>query len=274
MLKCSKISDREVKPIRFLTEPDQRPIAGFDTIPDLYATVVMIGHRKVGKSFCMFDLVKECIGPDTETYVFARQHNNDDGWKAFKEWMREKNHPFVAYSSTLQAIPGKSRPKNLLGELMDAWIAEADAKEAEQDAEEDVKEEAEDKEEPKERKTKYRYPERIIILDDISSELKKEPVATLFKEGRHLRTRVFVCTQNIKDIRPETRHNTTHLLLFKGENLQKVNQVHDIFDIAAEREDFRRMYHDASKEDHGFLYCDINNNEYRRKFNYKYDVLD
>ena len=122
---------------------------------------------------------------------------------------------------------------------------------------------------PKER---FQSPEYIIILDDISHELKMPSVSSLLKKNRHYKLKVIISSQYIKDLKPEALKQMDYFLMFKGLTEDKIQKIHDDGDLAVDLDTLQKVYADATKEQFGFLYVDTRNDLYRKNFDKMYII--
>ena len=55
------------------------------------------------------------------------------------------------------------------------------------------------------KKSKYRCAEYMIVLDDLSNELKSKSLLTLLKKNRHYKSKIIISSQWLHDLLPESR---------------------------------------------------------------------
>jgi hypothetical protein len=129
----------------------------------------------------------------------------------------------------------------------------------------DCKEEEQQK---KERKPKYQSPEYLFIFDDISDELRKnKAIASFVKKHRHFKAKCIFSSQYAKDLDPQSLKQMDYILIFKGENEEKLKHLYDNADLPISFEEFQTLYHKAVN-DHpfSFLYIDRTQNKFRIGF--------
>ena len=122
------------------------------------------------------------------------------------------------------------------------------------------------------RKPKKKSAELFFILDDLGQQLRSSTVSDMLKLIRHYSCKFLISTQHCNDIRPEGRNQLDFLLIFKGHDDKKLEELYKNFDIGIPFEDFLKIYHDATKEKYGFLYYDKCNDEFRKNFDMKYNI--
>jgi hypothetical protein len=74
------------------------------------------------------------------------------------------------------------------------------------------------------------------------------------------------------DLAPESRKNIDFWLLFAGHSDEKLLTIFENCDLNLTFELFKALYLDATKEKYNFLFVDKNRNEFRKNFNYLYDL--
>ena len=124
-----------------------------------------------------------------------------------------------------------------------------------------------DSEDEVERKPKYRSPEYLIILDDLSTELKSTSVTALLKKNRHFKAKIILSSQYLNDLLPAARKQLDYAILFRGHSEKKIAEIHRDLDVSIPVEEFYRVYKFATEEPYSFLYVDTVSGTFRRNFN-------
>lgn len=233
------------------------PVRGRNLFSDPYSIKFLVAKKKSGKTTLAFHIMKKTIGANTKVLLFVPTFYNDASWGVISEWLDEKGIPYQVYTSM------KVGKKNLLGEFL---------KELAEDAKNKQEKKIPLEEEPK-GGFKYQSPRYLIILDDISSELKSPEFAGYLKTIRHYKSACIASSQYVKDLKPEACRQVDFWILFPklaDKDLDKIYKDAGIstipFDI------FVELYKDATKEAHNFLYINSNSHteEFRKNFNEKY----
>ena len=115
---------------------------------------------------------------------------------------------------------------------------------------------SDDEDEEKPRKEKLRSPEHIIILDDLSTELKNKSITALLKKNRHFKAKIIISSQYLNDLLPESRKQLDYFILFRGHPKKKVEEIHRDCDASIPLDEFYDMYKFATEEPYSFLYVD------------------
>lgn len=121
-------------------------------------------------------------------------------------------------------------------------------------------------------KKPYITPEVIIITDDLSNELKTPSLRAFFKRNRHYKCMNIISTQWLQDLLPESLKQFDYLLLFKGLTDEKLEKVKNDADLGIDLEKLKAIYKSATSAPYSFLYVDTRLEQYRKCFNFRYNV--
>jgi len=136
-------------------------------------------------------------------------------------------------------------------------------------------EESEEKVKPK--KSKYLAPDYILVFDDIAEELKMRVYQELLKKSRHFLIKTITSTQYLKDIGPATRTQIRLWLIFRGQSMEKLDEIYKALEPPVSFDMFVSMYKDAVKptkeNPKPFLYA-TKGGDFRKCFNEKYNIPD
>lgn len=111
------------------------------------------------------------------------------------------------------------------------------------------------------------YPDKIIIFDDLSEQIKDTYISALLKKNRHFKSMVIVSTQFPNDLPPSSRSQFDYVFCWGGHNAKKQNVIRRMCDTNIDEDEFSKLYHEATKEKYNFLLCDCRNNQFRKNFN-------
>lgn len=268
-----KINNEVVKPVKLNTPDDKKPIKGFDLIPELYANIFLNAKKKSGKSTVLFNLIKKTIDKKTKVVIFCSTLYKDATYKCIRDYLDKHNITWEGFTSLTDEGTDK------LEELVQKLQNEAPKEEKEKELKGKGKEKKEsiilcdtDEEDDEEEKTKFRTPEYMIILDDLSTELKSTSLISLLKKNRHFKSKIIISSQYWNDLRPESRKQMDNILIFKSIPENKLKEIYHDADLAVSYPTFVKLYKFATKEPFSFLYIDCNDNIFRRNFNYKFNV--
>jgi hypothetical protein len=252
---------------------------------EIYANIFCVAKKNSGKTTVVYNIVKECCTRDTTVLVFASTVDKDETHLCIKQYCKDHSIPYLGYISMKQHDEVKV---DIIDTLIDKLQTEAKELSEQSDEEDDEEtnsskneielfdSDAEDEDEDvqtskmqrrKRRKNKYRAPEYMIILDDISNELKSATLVKLLKMNRHFKMKVIVSSQYVNDLLPESIKQMDYCLIFKGEPLIKLQKLYKDLDLGIDFETFLKYYKIATEEKYGFLYIDARKQLFRKNFN-------
>ena len=123
------------------------------------------------------------------------------------------------------------------------------------------------KEMPKKKsRGKKLYPEKILILDDLSNEMKDTIIPAILKVNRHYKMTTLMSSQYPSDIGPSGRSQFNGLFMWKGHSPNKCETLRRMCDTDLSEDEFYNLYKQTTAEPYAFLYCDIDNNKMYRNF--------
>ena len=273
MISIIKINNEVVKPIIVHGkgfEIDKRPIKGEKLFSELYANIFICAKKFSGKTVVATKIIKDTCDKNTTVLVFCSTVDKDMNHKKIKQLCKNKGIPYLAYSSMVD------EGVNILEELIKKLQQEAEQEESGSD--EDVPEEKtlklfndyDSDEEPIKRKSKYRTPEYLIFIDDLSNELKSPVLVKLLKMNRHFKAKIIISSQYINDLLPESLKQMDYCLVFKGMSEEKLQKIYKDFDISVNIDVFNQIYKHATEAKYSFLFIDIRQKKFRMNFQHEY----
>jgi hypothetical protein len=281
-IKIKQINDEIVRPVKYQEETkDNRPIKGEKLFPSAYVgvNVFIEAKRASGKTTVANKIVKNCCTNESTVLVFASTVDRDKGHLAIKHYCKMHKIPYIGYTSMLD------EGVNIIETLLNDLRAEEQEKLAKEEEDEESDNEnrsnnnmilfdssSDEEETVQKRRNKYSAPKYLIILDDLSNELKSKVLVKLVKEARHWDIMCVILSQYFLDLDPQSRKQIEYCLLFKGERLDKLELLHKDFDLGLDFNVFKKLYYNATAQKYNFLYIDIRNETYRRNFTHKYDI--
>jgi hypothetical protein len=78
-----------------------------------------------------------------------------------------------------------------------------------------------------------------------------------------------ISSQYLNDLNRPALRNLDYMIMFKGQDDEKLELIHRSLDLGISLEDFMQLYHYGVSTPYSFLYIDIRNDEYRKNFNEK-----
>jgi hypothetical protein len=286
VITIKKINNEVITPMKYGAAVDTRPVKGAALFPEVYANIFLCARKKSGKTIVIQKILRDCTGPNTTILAFCSTVNKDANWLALRRWAEQKGISFEGFASIKEH--GVDFLEQFLHRLEDEADEEVNGGGDDSDGDEHVldlfgdgrygggKDEVSDEDDPRPRakpkREKFQAPEYIIVLDDISHELKLPSLVALLKKNRHYKLKVIVSSQYIHDLKPESIKQMDYLLLFKGLTEDKLEKVLKDADLSCDLETLKKMYMDATSEKYSFLYVDTRGDTFRKKFDKEYRV--
>lgn len=269
-MSLERINDIEVKPLP--TKKDNRPVLGSKLFPKAYCAIYELGKKESGKTTVNFNIMVNCVGPNTTIVAFVPTFYNDENYLYMREYFKEKGVDFVIHTAI------KENGRNYLEELVSQLKSEAMERDAEKQRQRHKKQRwgrremniLDVEEEEREKRSKYQYPSYFILFDDISDQLRSEAFVTLVKNHRHYLSKVLVASQHFNDVPLGARKQIDYWLIFKGLDEDKLHDLYSESTLTVNFENFITMYHEATRdadETHDFFYVNSNRPDFRKNFN-------
>ena len=265
MLK--RINNEKVELVPQMGGSDKRPIKGNALFPELYSNIFLCARKNSGKTSLIYTILKKCSGRDTKILAFVSTLFKDPAWLGIQEWAKKKGVYFEGHTSL-------SDEDN--SDILDLFVkSEQIPEEVEQEENKTAivikDDETEDPEkEKKEKKEKYVAPEWIIILDDLSDEIKSRSLVALLKKNRHLKAKVIVSSQYFNDLLPSARKQIDTFIIFGGEPEAKLKEIYRSASVSIPFQQFQEWYHHATKDKYNFFYVDTRKDKFRQNFNLEF----
>jgi len=130
---------------------------------------------------------------------------------------------------------------------------------------------------PSDKPNKYKgkiCPRLIVVMDDMARYLKHPSVSEFLKNGRHVKAKFFISTQNIHAVLPETLRQVRQWLIFGGLPEEKIKKIREDAGIPLDHANLWKIYEHATQEPYSFMLinkngCDF---EFRRKLRDRYKI--
>lgn len=272
MLRVKKINNAEIKPIpKYGGKQDNRPILGADYFDKLFCNIYICARKESGKTTTIFNILENCANENTTVIAFVGTLYADDSWENIRIWCDDNGINFIGLESIIETDEETGKPYDELNRLVtelklrkkykDEGIEELPPLAINLDVDED-------KPVKRKRKNKFRSPEFIFVLDDLSTELQAPSIARLMKEHRHIKSKVIISTQSWKDLKGKgPRNQLDYVLIFKGLQNEILKEIYENINLNVSLDEFLDIYKLATNKDYSFLYIDRIKNKYRICFN-------
>ncbi len=124
-IKVKKINNIEIKPIKFAKPPDNRPVRGGEMISECFANIFICARKMSGKSTIIFNILEQCMGPETIIVCFCSTLNKDP---AYHEMQKKYKDRFMGFTSIVDEDTGQDILEEFVQDRMDEAKIEAEEK--------------------------------------------------------------------------------------------------------------------------------------------------
>ena len=114
-------------------------------------------------------------------------------------------------------------------------------------------------------KSKHERSMTLVILDDVIGSIPKynSLVYNLTSKARHWSISMIISTQNLRELPPVCRNNTTHWAFFRSGNLKEIEKMMEEMGSLGSKENCYQLYQHCVQEPHKFMYIDSKFNVYK-----------
>lgn len=114
-------------------------------------------------------------------------------------------------------------------------------------------------------KDKHERSMKLVILDDVIGSIPKfnSLVYNLTSKARHWSISMIISTQNLRELSPVCRNNTTHWAFFRSGNLKEIEKMMEEMGSLGSKENCYQLYQHCVEEPHKFMYVDEKFNVYK-----------
>jgi hypothetical protein len=269
----------KLRPLPEQKRKKKYPVMGSWLVTQLCSSVNIRGRVGSGKSVIVEIILNSRCGPQTKVLIFSQSAYSDKEWLKIGDMLTREGIKHVIKTSIFDILPDGTKVNHIKD------FIEAELKQGELDTIELKKWEEKQKgksknsgilvDDPYFKKEEKRpflptkdpyllnvggqqmeYCPWIIVLDDISSEMKNPWVTILIKQFRHYHATVILSSQSVTDSNPDQRQNFRQWFLFEGVSDSKLKMIHETIGSDLPLERFIERYHVATKEKYSFLNID------------------
>jgi len=269
------INKVKVKPIINNITEEITDVKGKELFANNLSNIFICSRKRSGKSSLIGNILKKMADKRTTVIIFSSTNNIDPCWINIKDMLEKKNIPVISYTHFIDDETGNNLLEDFMKDL-----------ETEISVEEPIKQVSSNimtgdgiylkfDEEDKEIKVKKPYvpkksvPKYILCFDDLSSDLRHTSIIKNLKSNRHRKIMNILSSQYFLDLNTGAISNLDYMIIFKGQDQDKLEKIHKRLDLGIDFETFKNYYDFAVKDPYNFLYIDIRNDEYRKNFNEK-----
>ena len=257
------------------TKKKEKSWKGQGIIDKRYWIASILAKRRSGKTVLIYNLIRKFAHKNMIILFFVSTWYNDDTYREIEKYLQKHNIEYLPQTSIykedgtdsiLEFIREQEHMRELEIELEDgdapvtpeelemrgqnpllAYISPATAK----------------KHCKPKKKVKVKPPEYMIIMDDLSHELRNRSISLLSKNSRHYRIKLILSSQDIKDLMPATHEQIDICFLFKNTTHKRLEYLHERLSLWDSFEHFHDIYHRVTDKPYGFLMIDRNLMHYR-----------
>lgn len=269
MIRESTINNIVVKPlVNTVNNIDISKVKGGKLIPTVYNCTFLCAKRASGKTSTLGEILLRTSDKKTQFYIFCPTTKVDSSWITLIEKLESRGNVVNVFDSIMD---GKV---NLLNDIMaDLSIPEESKIKTDDETKplgiklnfgDDLKKEK------KEYKPKKIAPKHIFVFDDISGELKNPALVSLLKKSRHFLSAVYISSQYIHDLQPQSIKQLDYFLCFRSFSRDKLEHIYKLLDLSIGLEKFIDIYDYCFRDPNerfSFLYIDVRNQTFRKNFN-------
>ena len=271
-ISTEKINKVKVKPLVNNITEDICEVKGKQLFKNNLSNIYIMARKRSGKSSLIGTILKKMTDKRCSVIIFSSTIKIDPCWIAIKKDLEKRGITTLTYTHFID-----DNKNNILEQFLKDL--EGDSEDEEPTTENKicgdgtrlkfVPYEKEIKKEDKPRKPKTSVPDYIICYDDLSSDLRHSIISSCLKSNRHKKIMNIISSQYLNDLNRPALRNLDYMIMFKGQDDEKLELIHRSLDLGISLEDFEKLYHYSVGEPYSFLYIDIRNDEYRKNFNEK-----
>lgn len=273
-MSLKKINDIKIKKIpKIQTSSDEKlPFKGKHMFYHPYSNVFLCSRKMSGKTTVVYNIIRECIDKNTKVIFFVSTFRADTSYASIEKYLKKHEIKYEAFDSIRDITYGISLLTAIIEEMKHEVEKENKVDDDDMDhfseARYDISNEING---TIHIKHKHMTPKFLIIFDDISDEIKKDPTfIALLKKNRHLKSMIITSSQWFSDVLRGGRNNITVFILFQGIPDEILKEIYHSIALPLTFDKFKSLYYESTEEQYNFFYIDTNKGEYRKNFDTKF----
>jgi hypothetical protein len=281
MIRTEKINKVKVKPIVNNITEDITDVKGKELFKNNLSNIYIMARKRSGKSSLIGTILKKMADKRCNVIIFSSTVKIDPCWVEIKKDLEKRGITTLTYTHFID-----ENKVNILEQFLKDMEGDSEDEKVEDEGnricgdgtflkfvpfEKEIKDgnRLTGAEPCKPRKPKTSVPDYIICYDDLSSDLRHSIISSCLKSNRHKKIMNIISSQYLNDLNRPALRNLDYMIMFKGQDDEKLELIHRSLDLGISLEDFEKLYHYAVETPYSFLYIDIRNDEYRKNFNEK-----
>jgi len=273
------INTVKVKPIVNNITEEITDVKGKKLFKNNLSNIFICSRKRSGKSCLIGNILSKMTDKRTTIIVFSSTINIDPCYINIKDILEKKGISMLSYTHFIDD-DGHN--------ILDDFLRDLEQEQIEEDIRQEeietknlitgdgtfLKFEGEQDLRTKKRIKKSYIPKKsvpkyILVFDDLSSDLRHSSIIKNLKSNRHRNIMNIISSQYFLDLNTGAMNNLDYLIIFKGQDEDKLEKIHKRLDLGITLGTLKKYYEYAVKEPYNFLYIDIRNDEYRKNFNEK-----
>lgn len=279
-----------------------KPWKGHKIIKRKYWVTNILAKRRSGKSVLIANLVKQFVNPKTIVLFFSGTYFNDDTYDAIREYLDKRGIIYEGEMSMIDdngdnlirkfinhakaeakrikngedngddsdeegAENGEAAPVAVSG---GGWMDNLDFEPGSSVSTGRGAAAIQEVEKPKKQKKKSKkqafddLPEYLIILDDISDELKNRALKLLVKNSKHYKIKLIISSQDFTDVLPSIHAQGDICCIFKETTDKRLEYLFEKLSLWGNLAEFKKVYKHITSEPYEFLLIDRQRQHYRK----------
>lgn len=287
---------RTIKPIR-IKGGSKLPIRGKELDDNLTSRVGILASSGSGKTTALAHLLKHTIDKRTTLIVFCPTIDIDPIWQHITAWCKRKKIKVLEFHDIID----EDTKENIV-EFMFKKIENKEPITEEEEEEDGVDGQSpngveeiniqpdndgigrgivsntikqdEETDKPKKRKPKPpvdRVPKYVWVFDDQPQQVLQKPwLYNMLKKSRKHDSRVYIISQSIIDLRPNTKAQLTDLYLYPSFDRDYVKRVYSMLRTTIPFENFWEAFLEVTKEKYAFMNINLTTGKIRKNFDEPY----
>lgn len=116
--------------------------------------------------------------------------------------------------------------------------------------------------------------QNLVIFDDFLNERDQHIIKDYFTKGRKHNCSTIYISQSYYGTPDSVRQNSDYIALFNTRNKRALSEFKKEFPLSISNDEFTRIYTNATKNNHNFLFIDLKTNDDKLKYRINLDNIE
>lgn len=282
-LKTTQINGLKIRPPDLNNGGKSKPIKGKEIIDTAYPNIYILAKKNSGKTTVIYNMLPKMASKRrTNIIIISSTVDKDATWIATIKKLEDDGFRVITFTSVVDD------GINVIEDLLK--MIDENKKQLESDDEEDSGYHILNM--GKDRKYKQKKPtiegdifddfderdDYLIVLDDVSTELKSKTLEKMMKKNRHYKIKLIVSSQHYADLPLGARKNIDLFLLFPLINDSILKNIYESTGCPYSQDLFISTYKRITSPDkpgeksYNFMYYDVATCETRKNLNERVEL--